>query len=403
MALEGIELRKVNRRGVTILTTEGRVPYERWALRPVDRDGADRLMESHGKRTVYPLDEFLGLDGAPFKMTRDAALLVARVGATSDSYKEAARELSELRGVPVGATTVRRVTDHVGSAVLERDRGLAASLAETWDPGSMRFGRVRGRIPRAALTLYLQMDGAMLDTKGGGWRESKLAVAFRSDELVEVAADDGTVGYRLGRRSYAASVDGIDDFRALLLPLASGAGIADAHNVVILGDGAAWIRKTRDMLFPSAVLILDLFHLKENVGEFARFLFADDEDRASEWATGCNDMLEAGRWREFLRLDEVARYRDEDTPKGVVNIWRYVWGNRDSIDYPRYVARGYFVGSGAIESANRTVMQKRIKQPGMRWREAGAGGVLALRCKLLSGSWQADVVELIRDTYTESA
>ena len=70
--------------------------------------------------------------------------------------------------------------------------------------------------------------------------------------------------------------------------------------------------------------------------------------------------------------------------------------NRDAIEYPTYRRRGYFVGSSAIESANKTVIERRLKQAGMRLRADLAGRMLVLRCKLMSGLWDTDVAALAR-------
>lgn len=399
----------MNRRKVTFLTTEGRVTYSRYCLTPTTEEHRKALRESTGSAYVFPLDEHLGLDRLPFRITCSMALRLAKISASSQSYEAARAEVLEYLGVEVSCGTLRRVTNHIGDIVLAHDLEEAAAAASAHDPSAMRAGRVRGRIPKDALNVYLMMDGAMFNSvdrsrgKGSGaWRESKLAVAFRSDDLVVTRGPDGKEACRIGRREYASSVDGVETFRRLVLALARRNGLAEAHNVVIVGDGARWIRNTRDELFPSAVLILDLYHLKERVGEFARFLFPNDSAAASAWAREKGAMLEEGRWREFLRLDEVAPYARRDTPEGVVNIYRYVHDNRDAIEYPTYRRRGYFVGSGAIESANKTVTERRLKQAGMRWRADLAGGMLALRCKLMSGLWDSDVAPLVREKYPGS-
>jgi hypothetical protein len=69
--------------------------------------------------------------------------------------------------------------------------------------------------------------------------------------------------------------------------------------------------------------------------------------------------------------------------------------NRDKIDYAGYKEKGYYVGSGAIESGNKVVVQRRCKQAGMRWDERNAQYMLALRAKTESGQWAAKVVPLI--------
>jgi len=45
------------------------------------------------------------------------------------------------------------------------------------------------------------------------------------------------------------------------------------------------------------------------------------------------------------------------------------------MDYTRYRKIGCgIIGPGAIESAHRTIIQKRLKQAGQRWGKAGAAG-----------------------------
>ena len=64
------------------------------------------------------------------------------------------------------------------------------------------------------------------------------------------------------------------------------------------------------------------------------------------------------------------------------------------MDYPSYKKKGYFVGSGAIESANRSIMQNRLKLPGMRWKRKCCQGMLTLKTKYESGNWK-DVDEVL--------
>jgi hypothetical protein len=53
------------------------------------------------------------------------------------------------------------------------------------------------------------------------------------------------------------------------------------------------------------------------------------------------------------------------------------------------------VGSGAIESGNKVVMQKRLKLAGMRWNEITAQYLLTLRTKFESGLWKTSVVKAV--------
>ena len=59
------------------------------------------------------------------------------------------------------------------------------------------------------------------------------------------------------------------------------------------------------------------------------------------------------------------------------------------MDYPRFVARQLPIGSGVIESANKTLITAREKGAGMRWSRAGAQAVASLRAVQRSGRWDA--------------
>jgi hypothetical protein len=58
---------------------------------------------------------------------------------------------------------------------------------------------------------------------------------------------------------------------------------------------------------------------------------------------------------------------------------------------PLYEQKGYFIGSGAIESGNKIVLQQRLKQAGMRWNVETAQNILKLKAKTESGLWHTDV------------
>jgi hypothetical protein len=78
------------------------------------------------------------------------------------------------------------------------------------------------------------------------------------------------------------------------------------------------------------------------------------------------------------------------------STWRPGKSKRSS-RYDEYLARGYGIGSGAVESAHKQVVHARLRQAGMRWSVRGAQHVLALRALLLNGQWaQTDRLRLAR-------
>jgi hypothetical protein len=144
-------------------------------------------------------------------------------------------------------------------------------------------------------------------------------------------------------------------------------------------------------LFPEAIQILDLYHLKENIYTYAKHKFAYNEKEYVPWAEMLIDKLEKGKKEEVLHLLP----EKEALPAGIVNLRTYIINNIDKIDYPIYRQKGYFVGSGAVESANKVILQRRLKQAGMRWSVSGAQTILSLRSKVESSRWASDVFPLL--------
>jgi arabinogalactan endo-1,4-beta-galactosidase len=144
-------------------------------------------------------------------------------------------------------------------------------------------------------------------------------------------------------------------------------------------------------LFPDALQILDLYHLKENIYAYAKYKFAHNEKEYVPWAESFIDMIEKGKADDALQLLP----ENEKTPTNVVNLRTYIENNINKVNYPDYKERGYFIGSGAIESANKVILQRRLKQAGMRWSVGGAQSVLSLRSKVESGLWDCEVKPLL--------
>jgi hypothetical protein len=184
-------------------------------------------------------------------------------------------------------------------------------------------------------------------------------------------------------KEYAAYIGTAETFKGHVLNTAINAGYGKTQNVVIIGDGAAWIRNMGNELFPEAVQILDLYHLKENIYAYAKYKFSGNEKQYVPWAEIFIDKIENGNTKEALDLLP----ENEKPPSGIVNLRTYILNNIDRIDYPQYRKNDYFVGSGAIESANKVILQRRLKQSGMRWSVSGAQYILSLRAKVESKRW----------------
>ena len=74
-------------------------------------------------------------------------------------------------------------------------------------------------------------------------------------------------------------------------------------------------------------------------------------------------------------------------PENVPNLYTYIENNKKCMDYPAYRKAGFFVGSGAMESANIYMMQDRMKLPGMRWNRKRGQHILTLKSYMAARNW----------------
>jgi len=241
-------------------------------------------------------------------------------------------------------------------------------------------------------TLYIMTDGAAVNTRvedenGSTWKENKTAIVFTNKDMIK-RKDGGNI---IVNKEYTTLIGSAEKFKGYILNAAVNAGYGKVKEVVIIADGAAWIRNMGKELFPEATQILDLYHLKENIYTYAKHKFMQDEKKYVPWAEEFIDKIEKGKVQEAL--DQLPE--EETLPAGVVNLRTYITNNIDKINYPEYKKKGYFVGSGAIESANKVVVQRRLKQAGMRWSVSGAQSLLTLRSKVESKLWDTDVKSLL--------
>ena len=311
----------------------------------------------------------------------------AYYGQNQHSFADASEMLKKALHMDINRETMRKVTEEAGNKVFIADTEKAAHILENMheietEPDSKKKKGV----------LYIMTDGAAVNTRvkdenGSTWRENKTVIAFTDKDMIK--RTDG--GHIIVRKEYAAFIGSAEQFRGHILNAAINAGYGKIQEVVIIGDGAAWIRNMANELFPEAVQILDLFHLKENIYTYAKYKFAYNKKEYVPWAEIFIDKVEKGEINEALALLP----EDEKLPAGTVNLRTYIINNIDRIDYPKYKEKGYFVGSGAIESANKVILQRRLKQAGMRWNVPEAQSLLSLRAKVESRRWESDVFPVL--------
>jgi hypothetical protein len=346
-------------------------------------------MDNEGVPVVVPLDCYLGIRRLPFKMTVRAMLEVAYWAQNQSSYQAAEDAILKAVGITINDDTVRLVANSVGAMVFKRDCEAAAEAY-----GKLVSGKLSFPDKKEAGTLYIETDGAALNTRkkdedGSTWRENKLGVVFSSDNIHYWTDKKGIRQHRIEKREYISYIGSVGEFRKHLFACAVRNGYGRYKETVILSDGATWIRNMKEEMFPDAQQILDYYHLCENVNNCARQIFNMDETRYRPWADSICKKLKESRTDEVLvELDGISKKQSD---RSLAILSGYIRNNIHNIDYAEYIKKGYFIGSGAIESGNKVVLQQRLKQSGMRWNIETAQNLLSLKAKQASLLWHQDV------------
>jgi hypothetical protein len=316
--------------------------------------------------TSCPLDEQLGLVEGPEqgRLREKLALLAVVV-----PYHQAPQVCQTLLGSEYHAMTLRRV------ALREAEHLEASGHHQT--------------LPvRARDRLYLEVDGHLCPTrepKAGpedqGYREAKAVLAFSGHDVAEVSKERHEILHKVLR----AQITDSEAFRAIFTEVYRHAQGERAAEVIVLADGARWIWNMVDDLLPHAVQILDFSHAKAYLWDAAKIIYGEGSTFIPPWV----------KEREALLLDDqiqqVITHLQAflDLRPALAPILHYFEQNQGRMRYGTYRLKGYFIGSGAIESAGKQLAAGRIKGPGMRWNVTEVNALLKLRCVFLEQSWQS--------------
>jgi len=150
-------------------------------------------------------------------------------------------------------------------------------------------------------------------------------------------------------------------------------------------DAAGWIGRTTMANFPRAVSIVDWIHADQRVWAVGNEVFGEGSPKARQWVASQLDALWDGK-----ALDVAATITALQSSSDLVRQAKSYFENyHERMDYPTYRAAGYPIGSGAVEGANRSVVQHRMKRPGRGWNRDNAQIMLAALCELHSDRFDA--------------
>ena len=304
---------------------------------------------------------------------------IAFWGQNQPSFKRAKEIIKRVHNIDISYVTVMNVTKFIGKIVYDYNHDKALKIWNNRTNIDIDYANKKG-------TLYIQADGAAVNTRiedenGSTWRENKLGILFSEYDLYRRKGKANQINHK----EYVAYVGSVDTFRLLIFAKAVELEYWKYENIVFISDGATWLRNMISELFPEAIQILDKYHLIENIYDYGKFIFEEDMKKVERFK---DKIIGYCYSREYNLIEkELKRYNDIKIPPTICNLPVYLKNNKDKIDYSTYEHKEWFVGSGAIESSNKIIVQQRLKQAGMRWSVDGANYLIALRCYQESGHW----------------
>jgi len=302
--------------------------------------------------------------------------LASALGVSSE-FANANRLFERWSGVKVSEKTFANHVERYGSELMKAQQ---ASSVDGVCPVVSSVTQATVATPERPV-FYIGADGIHTPLRQGKTREAKVGVMFWEADHLRVSPTRNI----LKRRDYVATLEGVEAFRDQLNRCYAQTVGARPHQVVFLGDGAAWIWLMATLLFPDAIQILDFFHVSEYLWEVARLGFSQPEER-KRWVEAQQEQLKQSQWPLVVQAVQRLPPASSELSEAVERLVSYLRNNQTRIDYKRYLAKGLMIGSGVVESSNRRIVTVRLKQSGMFWSKAGAQAVMSLRAAYLSAS-----------------
>jgi hypothetical protein len=345
--------------------------------------------------------------------------------ATWMPFRQAGEQLEFFMGTAVGATTIRQTTEQAGEAHVQLQDNKVATIEAHCPPS-----------PPGPEVQLMSVDGAFIQLVGGEWKEVKTLALGVVGKPVE---EDGEQVVHTHELSYFSRMSDSKEFERQALVEIHERGVEKAETVCAVTDGAEWIQRFVDVHRPDAVRILDFAHAKEKITEVGKtieeqgLLLAFLEQKCEEkrakrnkscqtnkkqaaepkklkqtqqqlaaqqskvrlegWLDGQAEELKKGEaalvLQEIERLvtlmQEAGHAKAAETMAKCLN---YLKERHSMIAYATFREQGYPIGSGSVESANKLVVESRMKGAGMRWGEHHVDAMLALRNVVCSDRWR---------------
>ena len=340
------------------------------------------------------IDRIIGL--AADKVSIGVRKMCCQVGISQQGFARAAEHLKHLAQLHISRERLRQIVESEGELVFQvqqkglLDIGFGAEDCKTGTDGLSRIyvgtdgvkvpmvtqkekdNRRKNRRRRRLGSKRRRMRKGADNT----YKEFKIAVMYNeSNEHRQVLATSGdheVLGRLLRRQAAKLKLTEFDE----------KAGLA---------DGADWITKQFQTKLPMLDgQILDFYHLSEHVWLAANICFGQGEEQTGKFA---GEVLHIAKHEGPTALldrlmQERRKHRGKIKRKSLKELIQYIARRFEMCDYPKFIARGWQIGSGPTEAMCK-VLTYRLKGSGMRWDRPAADAIMALIALQQSNLWKS--------------
>lgn len=295
--------------------------------------------------------------------------------------------LPELLGfftkASLSASTIQRVTETAGAAYETLQTAAVA-----------RLERACPAPPAGPSRQQVSVDGAMVPLRGKGeWAEVKtLAIGTVGPVQPPVMNRNGAPEVHATELSYFSRMADHETFTRLATVETYRRGTETAGTVCGVVDGADWCQSFLDVHRPDAVRILDFSHATSYLAKIGQATFGDGTPAAAAWLDAQRHALAheapSGVLAAVRQVQAaVARRGDLLALDVVTKSLAYLEKRQAQLQYAIFQQQGYPIGSGIVESANKLVVEARMKGAGMHWAPEHVNPLLALRTVACADRW----------------
>jgi hypothetical protein len=300
-------------------------------------------------------------------------------------FAKAAALLASFTHTQVSESSAQRLTEAIGLAY------EAVQLAEV-----ERIERDWPEVEDGSDKLLVSLDGAFVPLLGGEWVEAKTLVV---SEVGQPTMVDGTPVVLTHSHSYFSRVAQAELFQRLTLGELYRRQVETAKQLASVSDGAEWIQGWIEFHCPEARRILDFPHAAQRICQIGEVVLGSEHAGLRAWQSQQLHQLKHAGPQEVL--DSLRRFAAAhlSVPAVAENL-AYLEKRLAQMQYPAFQAEGWPIGSGMVESANKLVVETRLKGAGMHWSRASVNPLLALRNAVCNDrwaeAWQQSVAQIRR-------